>query len=182
MEEDNGYDTNIVTREEIMSQWTHVAGIIRLDNIGVCVIRNPERHELEKVVNECIVEKLGKPHTYYSPIVDEECILPAGSEGSIEYQITPASHEGGLSWGSVSFYGDLRDFGIGDYPGLKIWFKETCLKFSPGKPPVEQIAKSIISNTFNVRNAVLLVEIEFGKEFVLVWDSEKKFLKELKVR
>ncbi|MCK5235904.1 MAG: hypothetical protein KAR06_02875 [Deltaproteobacteria bacterium] len=165
-----------------MSQWTHVAGIIRLDNMGICIIRFPGRDELEKILTECIVEKLGKPQTFDGPMPEEKCILPLGSEGSVEYKISPAGHEGGMVWGNVSFYGDLRDFGKDDYPGLKNWFMETCLKFSAGQQPIkQQTAKSIISNSFTIRNAVLLVEIEFGEEFVLVWDGEKKDLRQLTV-
>ena len=165
-----------------MSQWTHVAGIIRLDNLGIVIIRSPGRDELEKILKESIVEKLGKPSTYDSPPTDEECILPLGSEGSIEYQISSSGHEHEVTWGSLSFYGDLRDFGEEDYPGLKDWFKETCLKFSPGLRPIELTPKSIISRSFTIRGAVLLVEIGSGKEFVLVWNPERKVLKELTAR
>lgn len=168
-----------------MSQWTHVAGLIRVDNLGECVIRFPRRADLDELVRECITEKLGNT-TADDIEADtwaedwEKCTVPCGSEGSLQYRISDYADKNGVAWGDISIWGDLRDFGKEDYPELKRWFWESCEKLSmitkPDGPPKQP--KELISNSFSIRNAVLLVDVEFQKDYVLVWNDETKTLSE----
>jgi len=77
-----------------MSQWTHIAGIIRVDSIGMNVGR-----DTEQVLNMMI-----------QGLAD----IPTGSEGPLHYRILNQLQGNALSWGNIIFWDDLRDFGSED--------------------------------------------------------------------
>ena len=173
-----------------MSQWTHVAGLITLDNLGATIIRLirfPGREELNKISKEVIRdEKLGYTCDYESSQEDwDKCNVPCGSEGSIQYDILIYPYEHSLVWGNVSIWGDLRDFGTNEYPGLKKWFEESCLNLTISPPKKGEIpapakdAKDLISMGFTIRDAVLIVRIEFHETYILTWDNNKKKIIEI---
>lgn len=88
-----------------MSNWTHVAGIIRIDDIGRCLGR--DSYNLEKRIGEN---------------------LPYGSEGALELEIWEHPNKQSL-WGyTVSIFGDLRDHESADE--VVDWFKDVCSKFT----------------------------------------------------
>lgn len=77
-----------------MSRWTHIAGVVRIDSIGML---NPERAQWFQTLPERLQDG-----------------LPSGSEGPLVYSVLrdPAHGiETSLSQGQVYIWGDLRDFG-----------------------------------------------------------------------
>lgn len=119
-----------------MSNWTHVAGIIRIDEI---------RFKPDDVIDfdECI----GKELRFDDPIelwkeADEhpEKFMPLGSEGSLQKHVWINPDVSHLAAYTVSVFGDLRDHD--DVQGIIDWFKGLCSKFC-------------------VRNAVITVDNEW---------------------
>lgn len=94
-----------------MSKWTHVSGVIRIDDFSFisCRKRNTSK-TVEKIIGPmCLFEKWNK-HSK----------LPTGSEGSIEYKVIQNKDESSLARFTVVFYGDLRDYD--DLEEIKQWF------------------------------------------------------------
>lgn len=95
-----------------MSNWTHVAGIMRIDDFRM----NDEVPDFEKI--------FGKTVRFEDPGFPEGETLPMGSEGSLEMSVYVNPDKSYLSAYTVSFFGDLRDH---DSPEEIIyWFKEKC--------------------------------------------------------
>lgn len=121
-----------------MSVWTHVSGIIRLNGWY--------RHE-------DIEEWLSKPAGYYEDATSwDNCRLPMGSEGSLEWEFIRRKDIYNLVCNShVIFYGDLRDFSVEDCKQIEVWWDNIF------KTPVKQLVlnqiehKSLISH----RGAIL---------------------------
>lgn len=113
-----------------MSQWTHIAGTIRVDTF----------YRYSKTRRK-IVEILGEPARFGDKSDWEQCPLPIGSEGSIDYKIVKTGKEtfskqnGKKSYGgcditayAVVFWGDLRDFDKKDCKKIDKWFYNTIKK------------------------------------------------------
>jgi len=102
-----------------MSQWTHVAGLIRVDRL----------HFLGGDIVGDLVMRLGVPVQYGSSqrewnAVYEVAIIPIGSEGSIQYRIQQTGDKSSASWGVVYIWGDLRDYE--DVSEIYEWLKRAC--------------------------------------------------------
>jgi len=83
-----------------MSQWTHVAGIIRYDgNADFPHIRKGYIEALEKNV-------------------------PKGSEGPLEWRIWDNPDLDSMAAYVVTIWGDLRDFYEHDLDTLELWFRQ----------------------------------------------------------
>lgn len=112
-----------------MSQWTHIAGIIRYDDL----MRDRAQAHKEML------------------IIEDEFFrdAPHGSEGPMEYTIIPTheyKQDGNVtSYGSglcdVAFGGDFRDFSQEDWPKLREWFD-----------------KATTSEGLDVRQGVILIQ------------------------
>lgn len=74
-----------------MSQWTHVAGVIRYDAIRVLPISPAAQH---------------LPTIFLAGIEP-----PTGSEGPLQWAVTENPEPAALAAYVTSFWGDLRDFG-----------------------------------------------------------------------
>ena len=85
-----------------MSNWTHVAGIIRIDDFNRCTG--------------------GKPLNFEA-LID----LPWGSEGFLNMEVWENPDKSSMAGYTVSIFGDLRDHDSADE--IIDWFKETCAKF-----------------------------------------------------
>lgn len=94
-----------------MSKWTHVSGVIRIDDFSFISRRKRNTSKtVEKIIGPmCLFEKWNK-HSK----------LPTGSEGSIEYKVIQDKDESSLARFTVVFYGDLRDYD--DLEEIKEWF------------------------------------------------------------
>ena len=85
-----------------MSNWTHVAGIIRIDDLGRC---------------------LGTSYLNFERLIN----LPCGSEGALKMQVWENPDKSSLAGYTVSVFGDLRDHDSADE--IVEWFKEICAIF-----------------------------------------------------
>jgi len=151
-----------------MSQWSHVAGIIRLDSLGIHVVRLPYDEKL-KFVKEAIAKALGSTCDFEDDVsVWEACGVPRGSEGSLQYRIIPnhddATHS--LSWGNIIIWGDLRDFESDELSTIKVWFQESLNRLrkpehdkNPDDMTMRDKAESMLA-TFSIREAVLCMYAE----------------------
>lgn len=98
-----------------MSQWTHVAGTIRIDTID---------HE---GVREQINNVLGQTWKYGDNVDPDTEYAPYGSEGSIQYTVTENPDESSIAAFVVTFYGDLRDYA--NDAEIIAWFEKACDAF-----------------------------------------------------
>ena len=106
-----------------MSNWTHVAAIFRVDNLGSLCEQEPL--DFDKI--------FGKECLYHSSqdLWDEaekhpEEFLPMGSEGSLHKSVWKNPDLSCMASYTISVFGDLRDH---DSPDEIIeWFNKTCEK------------------------------------------------------
>lgn len=104
-----------------MSNWTHVAGIIRVD----CIHGMSDEPDFNQVFGKEI--HFGSPSEEWDNYDEHPNeYLPAGSEGSLTINIWVNPNHSHISAYTVSIFGDLRDH---DSPGEIIeWFKDRCSK------------------------------------------------------
>ena len=113
-----------------MSNWTHVAGIIRINGFD-CFCELDEYlkkyDNYEMCVREMVYDTVGH-HVGYGDDPDDIPMphLPMGSEGSLNIEITvcPINY---LEIAIVTIYGDLRD--DDSAKDIVEWFKGICKKF-----------------------------------------------------
>ena len=92
-----------------MSNWTHVAGVIRVDSFS----GNLDFDDL-----------IGSEWDYYGNFTKGSKRMPDGSEGSLQKSVWKNPDESCVAKYTVSIFGDLRDH---DEPQEIIdWFKEVC--------------------------------------------------------
>lgn len=104
-----------------MSEWTHVAGHIRVDAL---VFDESLIDDYRKVLESTI----GKPVSYEELDTEkaENSRVPKGSEGSlcIKYNHNDLCD---VAFWEISIWGDLRDYGDDDINSNLIpWFKDIC--------------------------------------------------------
>lgn len=167
-----------------MSQWTHVAGIIRLDSIGANTIRAPVEAKNNQI-KASVTKALGNTCDYNS---NEEswaqCSVPCGSEGSLQYSVHPNTEKDdhNLSWGYVAIWGDLRNFDMNDVPIIEEWFQRSIelLKKPERVKELEEVTMQekaeYMLSVFLIRDAVLSIDVEFKPKLLLSWDDKAKKL------
>ena len=103
-----------------MSNWTHAAGIIRVDSFRFDPLE-PDFWE-KTIGKEC---KWGSPKEVWDEAFDHgERFMPMGSEGSLHMEVWENPDESQMAAYTVSIFGDLRDH---DDPDDVIdWFKKVC--------------------------------------------------------
>ena len=131
-----------------MSRWTHISGAVRLDDLSVILPIRNTKGTIEKI--------LGPISTFED--WNEDCKLPTGSEGSIEYVIQENPHEHSIARFNILFYGDLRDFDSSDLETIDTWFKKLLL---------EDFKSNM--TMLNIRDAVLKVECELAENYILYY-------------
>ena len=77
------------------------------------------------------------------PEIWDQCNVPAGSEGSIQFFYYENPHKPSAAAFAVGIIGDLRDFGSDQVPRIKEWFERVINTDSP-----------------MVRNAILRIDVE----------------------
>ncbi len=129
-----------------MSVWTHVAGIIRVDDNN--------KLDWDKIIGKEL--NWGDPYEKWADCdKNPEEFMPCGSEGSLNKVIWENPDKSCLASYTVSVFGDLRDYG--DLIEIEDWFCKVCSKLW-------------------VRNAVITAECELGSRFTAYWDGEKEKL------
>lgn len=173
-----------------MSQWTHVAGIIRLDGIGACMVMGSTEFKNRAVV-EAVTKALGITYDFNSSIDDcSQCNVPAGSEGSLRYRVLPNSEEDthSLSWGYAVIWGDLRDFGMEDVQKIEDWFQGALEKlqkpegFKPPEAMTEHEKAEYLLSSFAIRDAVLSIDVEYKSRMILLWNNDTNKVVRLKTK
>lgn len=126
-----------------MSNWTHVAGIIRVDGLT-------ELDFDEVIGKECL---WGSPSEVWEDAeVNPDKYLPMGSEGSLRKSVWENPDKNCLASYTISIFGDLRDHH--STTDIIEWFKEKCKELW-------------------VRNAVITVSNElYGTETYTYVDEE----------
>jgi len=121
-----------------MSNWTHVAGIVRVDHL----ILDPEDGlDFDAIFGkECLWES--DASVWKDADENPESYLPMGSEGSLRKVVWKNPDTSCLAAYSVMIFGDLRDHH--DPAAIVEWFKDIC------------------ENKFSVRNASLEVVNEMN--------------------
>lgn len=94
-----------------MSQWTHVAGIVRVDALRFGPKGSVANPDLNKIIG---------PACRFDDWVADTTI-PCGSEGSLEYQVIEAANESSLAAYTVCIWGDLRDYSDAD--AIEAWLR-----------------------------------------------------------
>lgn len=103
-----------------MSQWTHVAGVVRVDSPWGIILQ-PDRTQ------ELLLKIFSK--------------TPSGSEGPAHVGVTKTRAYNSMSWGYVSITGDLRDFE--DARGIVDWFERCLARLEEAKLMVRDAVLSI---------------------------------------
>ena len=124
-----------------MSNWTHVAGIIRIDAI---------RCMEEEVDFDALIGKESDWDVPRSVWVNPKEYMPMGSEGSLNKHIWINSDKSCMAAYTVSIFGDLRDHD--DPQEIIDWFKSIC-------------------NKCWVRNATIVVENERNGTLSWTWED-----------
>lgn len=94
-----------------MSNWTHVAGIIRVDALPI------EELDFDKLIGE----EWHYGDTFY---VTSNDFLPDGSEGSLYKSVWEDTDSSNIARYTVSIFGDLREHD--DPQAIIDWFKKRC--------------------------------------------------------
>ena len=131
-----------------MSQWTHVAGIIRVDSI----------HHLVQPVSDGMIQReikavLGKPVDFDGLMADGESTLPMGSEGSLQYTVTEVDSDYGPVWGHVALWGDLRDHD--DYAAIHEWLYD--------------ILEELKKRNYGIRQCIVHLDVEYQDKWALIY-------------
>ena len=105
-----------------MSNWTHVAGIIRIDHVRVL---DGEIMDFDNLIGkECLWES--DMETWKEQEEFPERFLPMGSEGSLQKTVWVNPDWREIPAYTVSIFGDLRDHH--DPDAILDWFKNVCDK------------------------------------------------------
>ena len=119
-----------------MSNWTHVAGVIRVDSLR----QLNEDVDFDKLIgkefmpyrdilnNDSIDDITAKLNEAYADLeADPSAYLPMGSEGSLHKSVWTNPEKSACAAYVVTIWGDLRDH----YNANEIvkWFKGICNKF-----------------------------------------------------
>ena len=123
--------------ENSMSNWTHVAGIIRIDDFRFedTILDFDKLIGKELRFEDCF-EK------WHDARKHPEEYLPQGSEGSLKKSMWINPDKAEITAYTVSIFGDLRDHD--DPQEIVDWFKKICSRFT------------------SIRNAVIVVENEIN--------------------
>jgi hypothetical protein len=110
-----------------MSVWTHVAGVIRVDDIRSSSSDIDWKSSLMiKLESNDVLGKQVTSYDSWKTYDKSTNPIPCGSEGSVQYYITEREDTSLISSGEIVIYGDLRSYDDVDY--VVKWFKSACDK------------------------------------------------------
>ena len=123
-----------------MSEWTHVAGMIRVDSM--CYEHEKDARWLELNRKENILEEILGPVLVWKEDdhelkewkrISKVCKLPRGSEGSIQYKIITNFDTESVTAFDIAIWGDLRSFGVDETHNIQRWFYNLCSELEENK-------------------------------------------------
>ena len=135
-----------------MSNWTHVAGIIRVDRIRVD--DDAEELDFDEILGkECLSDSPSK--VWDDALKNPDKYMPMGSEGSLQKSVWENPDRGCVDSYTVSIFGDLRDHD--SISEIIDWFIKKC-------------------NLLWIRNAVITVENELHgtKTYTYQWSEKQR--------
>lgn len=135
-----------------MSNWSHVAGIIRIDTIRGL---SPDLDIEELIGKECRFDDPMK--TWIDMESNPDKYLPMGSEGSLHMDVWDNPDHSSISAYTVSIFGDLRDHDSAQ--SIVDWFKSKCKEIDSSE--VGWIRQAVIT-VENERNGT--VSYTYSKE------------------
>lgn len=123
-----------------MSVWTHVAGVIRIDDYSLMIMN--KKTDFSKIFIR---------NTWTYP--NKEGNLPEGSEGSLDVEFIDRMEPDSSSYiRTVCFFGDLRDVGAEDCNKIQKWWEDI---------------PELLGEKYSIRQAVLEIKPENGVMSVL---------------
>jgi len=135
-----------VRKENDMSIWTHVAGVIRIDGFN-----SKTKEDFEKI--------LGKEINWEDDWDDLRLkynkFLPNGSEGSLNFTVWENPEENSLDCNTITIFGDLRDYD--NIKEIEEWFKEI-----------------LYNSGLMIRQAIIAIECEDGRNKIVHYGSESE--------
>lgn len=111
-----------------MSNWTHVAGIIRVDHLSIPGITHVINFEKEIGRELRFNDIWDGTEAYEEYKLNPQSFLPRGSEGSLRMSVWANPDDLSLAAYTVSIFGDLKDHD--DEDEIIEWFQVQCSKFS----------------------------------------------------
>ena len=137
-----------------MSNWTHVAGVVRLDFINVF---NRQLPDFDKMFGkECLFESAGD--VWRDTHANPDSYLPMGSEGSLQKSVWINPNKSHIAAFTVTIFGDLRDHDSAEE--IIEWFKKKC--------------EEVCAHHCFVRNAVITAENEVNGTMTWVYEEEEE--------
>lgn len=126
-----------------MSRWAHVNGSIRIN--AIC--SNCKEGEIAEDIQKCF----GTTVDFLDPAeVWDECTVPCGSEGSLQYEFIELNNKNSMNCGIVVIHGDLREY---------------CNK----QEIIDWIKKAISSSEiWWVRSLCIKIDIDYEKSIILI--------------
>jgi len=103
-----------------VSNWTHVAGVIRLDSIRILGNEEPD---FDKIFGK-EVRWDADSSVWEEALEHPERFLPKGSEGSLQKEVWVNPDKSFVCAYTVTIFGDLRDHDSPD--DIINWFKSKC--------------------------------------------------------
>ena len=138
-----------------MSQWTLVAGIIRIDSLD-CEVKNVTVKDFKEKLKNIFGETC---NWNSSDKKIKACTVPKGSEGSLQYKINKTGSDGSISWGEISIYGDLRNYE--DVEEIFNWVKKCCSH----------------NNLFWIRQCSVQIEVEYIAKYIIFVNEDNIYCK-----
>jgi hypothetical protein len=144
-----------------MSQWTQVAGAIRIDALVVHPSDEVSAIDItDNDVESDIQRSLGKDESEYYEDIDHR-YTPKGSEGHLKYQylIINKSDTSCIDRGTIVIHGSLRDYGGGDntpYTEIIDWLNELANK----------------NNRFTIRQGIVEISVSNDDTHIIRYDEK----------
>jgi len=133
-----------------MSQWTHVLGMIRFEDMDRSVWPKPRIDRSQQkadVIHDIFLRN-----------------IPSGSEGDLDVQ-TIITHSGP----TVVFSGDLRDFGESDIPEICKWLNDSYSSVKGNR----SLFGTVLPCPMTVRDVVINCDVEYHKnKLMIVYNSD----------
>lgn len=144
-----------------MSNWTHVAGVIRVDDFRIVGEWTSENFD-DMFGKECLY---GDPTPVWDDAIENpDKYLPMGSEGSLQKHVWINPNTSHVAAYTVSIFGDLRDHDSAKK--IITWFKEKCDKC---------LVRQAVITVYNEHNGVMTYTYDENDKEDPNWENKLKY-------